>query len=221
MPCGLSGGYDYVFVGSILSSTPISDFDFLLRLKPQEVFLGNPAGELTVTTSQGACFGDFHPGDEWLFYVSHDKESNRLILNYYWGNISSPAGNAQHEIEFVRRLSRMDGSGTIIGTVQREIGEPHSGFFAPDPNQWIVAMRSSDGQAIHVLTDANGHYELGPLPEGSYIIKVEAVTGTRTAVFFFGKETERVEVKTKSCASVNFAVQATDGNSGAAVKGSP
>jgi hypothetical protein len=215
MPCALSGGYQYVFVGSILSSTPVSDFDFRLQLKPEEVFLGNPAAELMVTTDQGACFGDFHPGDEWLFYVDRDEKTGELSLNYYAGSLSRPAKDAQTEIEFVRRQSRMDGAGLIKGYVSHEAGPSGPSRPVQTSSQWMVATRISDGGTFYAVTDLDDEYVLGPLPEGAYKVTAEAAEGERAGVAFFGDESEVVDVKSKSCTSVNFTVKPDNGTRGA------
>src|ERR1700704_5995522 len=75
MPCGADGGYKYVFIGSVLSASEISDREKRLLLVPEEVFSGIVPPELTVTTNQGDCLPDIQPGDRWLFYLQSDDKT--------------------------------------------------------------------------------------------------------------------------------------------------
>lgn len=83
--CGLrSDWYAYVFVGSISSVKAIEGDEAELQITPEEVFYGDPANPLVVRTSQGKCFPELKPGDEWLFFL---RKNEPMVLDYY-SNIS-------------------------------------------------------------------------------------------------------------------------------------
>jgi hypothetical protein len=104
-PCGTDGNYAYIFLGSVISATQISDTEKRLQVAPQEIFLGDSASELTVTTNQGACLPEILPGDQWLFYLWRDDKTKDLLLGY--GSPSKPIADAQPAITALRRLAAM------------------------------------------------------------------------------------------------------------------
>src|SRR5512142_541866 len=53
--CGLDTGDAYIFTGTVLSSSDISDTQKRLQVAPHEMFRGVPASELTVITEQDDC----------------------------------------------------------------------------------------------------------------------------------------------------------------------
>src|SRR5690348_1354339 len=65
--CGLDADDGYIFTGTVLSSSDISDTEKQLRLAPHEMFRGVPASELTVVTEQDDCLPEPRVGEEWLF----------------------------------------------------------------------------------------------------------------------------------------------------------
>lgn len=81
-PCGTDGNYAYILVGSVLSATEISETEKRLVLAPEEVFLGDPASQLTVITNQGACLPEILPRDQWLFYLFRSDTTKDLLLSY-------------------------------------------------------------------------------------------------------------------------------------------
>ena len=111
--CGIDDNYAYIFLGSVNSATEISDTEKRLRLVPHEMFLGNAASQLTVTTNQGACLPEIAPGDEWLFYLQREEKTHALVLAY--GGPSKPIVDAQQDIATLRRLSAMVDLGPHTG----------------------------------------------------------------------------------------------------------
>jgi Carboxypeptidase regulatory-like domain len=199
-PCGIDGGYTYVFVGSVLSVNEISSSEKRLQLLPEEVFLGAPASQLTAVTSQGDCLPDIAMGDHWLFYLRRDEKSHELRLDY--GSPSKPVQDAQPEIATLRRLMAMTDSGLIKGSLWRNIERRDSHGTSdttsvPIPNHKITLTRDDTGVEYSTVSDSDGNYEVDPLPVGSYRIS------TNTAVGLWAEDGPAI-VKAKSCTAFHF-----------------
>lgn len=197
MPCGSSGGYDYVFVGLVLSGTEIADDEKQLVLVPEEVFRGGPISELTVTTNQGKCLPEILPGERWLFYLRRDTQTNALLLAY--GSPSELLAEAQKDVAMLRRQAQMSGFGIVKGHVQRPVwdDEDNSEKFLDVANHKIIATRVRNGTKYTALTDNNGSYEFEPLPSGEYDLSANTVKG-------LWSEEGRTDVHSHSCSYVEF-----------------
>lgn len=201
-PCGTDGNYVYIFVGSVLSVTEISETERSVQLTPHEVFLGDDASQLEVATNQGACLPELVAGDEWLFYLYRDDKTNELVLSY--GSPSAPVAEAQSAVERLRRLAAMTDSGIVIGSVQKGEKFDHDGLRGTEyfdvPNHKLIAKRTSDGAEYSALTDVHGNYELGPLPVGSYHLSANTTEG-------LWAEDGPTTVHPRGCTSYQFELQ--------------
>jgi hypothetical protein len=168
--CGVRADwYTYVFVGVISAVTPVEDDEKQIQLDPEEVFLGTPATDLTVLTSQADCMREFKVGDRWLFYL-RKEEGKPIVLDYY-ANDSLPAADAQKQIARLRRLGKIGEFAVLQGQVVR--GDMLSEEVVP--NAQIAASRQSDGNQSFCVTGPDGRYEFPPLPPGKYEITVRPV----------------------------------------------
>ncbi|MGO9303284.1 MAG: carboxypeptidase-like regulatory domain-containing protein [Candidatus Korobacteraceae bacterium] len=199
MGCGIES-YARVFTGTVISAVEISDRDKRLRLAPEEVFLGDPASEVTAITNQACLRTEIKAGDKWLFYLNRDRKTNELILSF--GSPSKPIAEAQQGIATLRHLVRLADSGIFTGTVTRSV-RPMVPFKAvPVPNRKIVAKRVSDGTEYSAFTDGNGHYEL-EVPPDSYRLTANTEPG------LWGQEGKTFVWK-RNCTNVDFLLR-TDG----------
>ena len=167
--CGPPDWYAYVFVGSISSIRQVEQNENELLVTTEEIFKGEPAAQVTVRTSQAACFPAMHVGDRWLFYFRSGSPS---LLDYY-GNDSVPVQSAVQKIEILRRVKALDSEALLMGSVR-------SGLFgndAPVPQAQIVLERFPDKLRFFATTDDHGQYEFQPLPPGRYGITVSPVNG--------------------------------------------
>jgi hypothetical protein len=165
--------YTYVFVGLISAVTPVANDEKEIQLVPEEVFLGAPANDLTVLTSQAYCLRDLKAGDRWLFYLR--KVPGKPIVLDYYANDSLPVADANDQIATLRRLENIGDFGLLRGQVVR--GGPISADVVA--NAQITAIRGSDHQAYVSITDADGHFEFQPLPPGEYKITVQPIGSYR------------------------------------------
>ena len=109
--------YEQVFTGTVQSAVEITDTDKRLQITPDEVFLGDAAGEITATVNQ-ACLPENLPeikaGDKWLFYVRTKKylhpegkpayiTSDGLMVPF--DGPSKPVSQAQNDICLLRHHS--------------------------------------------------------------------------------------------------------------------
>ncbi len=165
--CGTQN-YDEIVVGTILSVEPASDRELSFALKPDEVFKGEPAPRIEVTTKQGDCFPDAHVGDRWLVFLVHDKESDTLTLAY--GSGSGPVALEKESVERMERLSKLRGSGLIVGEVDKSNGRPRT-------HHPIVVRHLTDGVQYTAFTNKEGKFEFPPLPAGKYFLNPNTVPG--------------------------------------------
>jgi Carboxypeptidase regulatory-like domain len=177
--CGLDVDYTYIFTGTVLSSTDISDTEKRLQVTPHEMFRGVTATQLTVVTEQDDCLPEFRAGEEWLFYLRRDEKAHSLVLAY--GSLSKPIAEAQQEIDTLRRTSSMSDSGLIIGYVSHYVRDDSDGGKSttaePVANQKVTAIRESDGAEYSAISDSDGNYEFEPLPIGSYTLTANTQPG--------------------------------------------
>jgi hypothetical protein len=176
-PCGTDGNYAYIFVGSVVSATEISDTDKRLQVTPDEMFLGNATNQLTITTSQGACLPEILPGDRWLFYLWRDDKTKDLLLGY--DSPSKPIADAQPAITRLRRLAAMTDSGVIAGYVTRPVWHDDEKYldYTYPANHKIIATRKSNGAEYSTVTDSEGDFEFEPLPAGLYQLSANTARG--------------------------------------------
>src|SRR5215472_9907017 len=198
--CGIISEYAYIFVGSVLSATQLSDSEKRLELRPQELFLGDAASSLTVTTSQAECLGDIQPADRWLFYLQRDDPSKQLVLAY--GSPSQPIAEATESLAMLRRLWKMTNSGILIGYVQKTLqdNDQHGLKWTEHTsvsNHKIIAKRISDGAEYSAYSNTDGKYEFPQLPLGSYHVTANTTPG-------LWSEEGPAEVRPGSCTQIQF-----------------
>lgn len=71
--------------------------------------------------------------------------------------------------------SAAPGDGFITGTVTNSAGQPLEGVYA-NAHWWDADNEEWDNLGW-VLTDASGHYQLGPVPAGTYLLVFDSVDG--------------------------------------------
>ena len=197
--CGTSDGYETVFIGSVFSVTEISATERRLQLMPEEVFSGTAEGLLTVTTSQGACIGEFKTGDKWLFYLQRDTKTKTLLLSY--GSPTRPIGDSQAQIALLRRLANMNDSGILTGRVMQSIWNDNKWEKSvPIANFRIEAKQHANGHEYAAFTDSKGNYEFEPLTPGSYHLIPNTAEG-------LWAEEGDTEVVPRSCSEVSFGLE--------------
>ena len=123
------GGYsrarlyeEQVFTGTVKSAVEISFTDKRLQILPDEIFLGDVAGEITATVNQ-ACLPENLPeikaGDKWLFflrtkkYLHPDANPPYITTDGLMVDFESPAkpvSQAEYDICLLRLRSDLDES---------------------------------------------------------------------------------------------------------------
>jgi hypothetical protein len=208
-PCGADDRYAYIFVGSVMSTTEISETEKLLQVLPEEVFLGHTTGVLAISTNQGACLPDISAGDKWLFYLREEKTDTPVLA---YGSPSKTVADAQEDIALLRRISKMTNSGLLTGNVNRAVwNDNEMEPSAPLPGIRLTAHRISDSSEFTASIDGEGHYEFPPVPSGSYNLTAEAPQGLWT------EQGGPTKVRPRSCTNVGFEM-APDGRISGHVK---
>lgn len=197
--CGVGDGYEDVFIGTVVSVASSGNREKRLRLMPEEVFAGTAAGPVTVTTDQGRCFGDFHAGDRWLFYLQRETKTNSLLLKY--NSPARPIADAQAQIDTLRRLAQMNDSGIIMGQVTEPIWKGNKWETSiPLSDHKIIAKQGVNGREYAAFTDNDGHYEFEPLPTGEYQVSANTTEG-------LWSEDGNAHVSTRSCSLMGFSLE--------------
>jgi hypothetical protein len=177
--CGWSGGivgfgdscgaenYEQVFVGTLRSVHETPGHEFIVTMTPEEIFRGNPIGEITATTSGGGCPPEIRNGDRWLFALRRDEKTKELILA--WGSPSGPLTDSGRMIARLRRLKSMKDKGQVKGEVRTDgQGEDGARSNVPVANHKVVMRQKADGHEYSAVTDKLGEFEFEPLPVGEY-----------------------------------------------------
>jgi hypothetical protein len=197
--CGIGDGYEAVFIGTVVSATETANGEKRLQLMPEEVFSGTVAGSLTVTSDQGECFGDFQAGDKWLFYLQRDPRTKSLLLKY--ASPTRQIADAQAQIEILRRLAHLNGSGIIMGQVTEPIWTDNKWDTSiPVPDHKIIAKQTVNGREYTAFTDNDGHYEFEPLPPGEYQLSPNTVEGLLA-------EERSATISPRSCSLMSFSLE--------------
>jgi hypothetical protein len=201
--CGTQN-FDEIVVGAIVSVDPVSDREIKFSLKPEQVFKGEKAQKIEVSTEQGVCFPDLRPGDHWLLYLVRDKETDALTLAY--GSGSGPVMQLKTVVDRLRRLSKFRDSGMILGEVDKSDGTPQI-------HHPVVARRLPTGARYIVVTNKEGKFEFPPLPAGNYNLNANTIPGMKAT--WSGE----ISVEPRQCASYFFDVQ-VDGRISGSVQNS-
>jgi hypothetical protein len=197
--CGIGDGYEAVFVGTVVSVSEIANSEKRLRVMPEEVFAGTVAGSLTVTTDQGGCFGDFHAGDKWLFYLQRNTKTKPLLLKY--NSPTRPIADAQAQVEMLRRLAQTNDSGIIMGQLTESIWNDNKWETSiPLTHHRIIAKQQVNSREYAAFTDNHGHYEFEPLPPGKYQVSANTAEGLWT-------EEGSTTVSPRSCSLMSFGLE--------------
>lgn len=177
--------YARVFTGTVKSVIEASDSDKVLTLLPEEVFVGDPVGEVEAAVNQGCLPGnkpEIQVGDRWLFYLESygfgppDHNAKELILPLY--SPSKPISEAQDDIETLRRLARLTDTAIITGEVDH-IGPTYDKLNpTPIPNRRIAAKSATTGLEYTTFTNSSGHYTF-EVPPGSYEVTANTEPGFR------------------------------------------
>ena len=173
--------YARVFSGTVKSAIDIGEADKLLQLVPDEVFVGDPAGEVMAITNQACLRREIRVGEKWLFYLYRNNQTNGLVLPY--DSPSKPLEEAQQELGILRELSKLTDTGILVG---------HVGH----PGHRVVARRLSDKAEFSGVSNADGDYELELLP-GTYLLTANTEKG------LWGPEAEPL-VSKQGCTRVNL-----------------
>jgi hypothetical protein len=114
--------YDQVFTGTVQSAVEISLTDKRLQIIPDEIFLGDVAGDITATVNQ-AClpqdFPELKAGDKWLFFLQTRRQLHPDAKPPYIStdglmvvsdSPSRPVSQAEYPICLLRLRSDLDES---------------------------------------------------------------------------------------------------------------
>lgn len=198
--CGLDQlNNSYVFVGTISAVGSTPEKEKYVEIAPNEVFLGDPGRSITALTSQGSCFEHLEPGQQWLFYLRNID--GKIVLDYNMQE-SAPVSESGPQLETLRRLKGMVGTGLLRGTVSRELftsvpddgdGNMNDGTNAVSGAR-ITVVRQSDQATFNTVTGNDGSYEF-KLPVGKYEINVDRIGSFHPAGMF-------ADIKERECRTV-------------------
>lgn len=191
--------YAYVFTGIIESVDAVKadgNSEFRLRVRPEEVFLGQPPASVTLETVQGECIdGDspIHAGDRWLFFVHHAEKGPSLLVYYYGG--SAPIAEAGRELALLRLQKQHPDAGLVTGIVSLAGEEDGERNDASASGQRLSLVRHDDHTPVSVAAGDDGRFQFAPLIPGKY----EFSANTRAG---WWADDVRVDVEPGGCVQI-------------------
>jgi hypothetical protein len=204
--CGTEG-YVRVFTGTVRSTAELGDTDKLLRIVPDEAFVGD-SGEAIVITDQACLNKDIKAGDRWLFYLDRDPQSNKLVMSY--DGPSKPITEAEDDISMLRDLEHLGDTGLIIGTIELLRGS-NNAKPTPIANLEVIAKNIKTGDKYSAYTNERGYFEFR-LPVGEYDVNPAPTHGLAEVTGPFSMLKGSIPAEKQRCWEHDFTVKKVSPN---------
>ncbi|MBO0800882.1 MAG: hypothetical protein J2P31_18855, partial [Blastocatellia bacterium] len=216
--CEAAANAEAIFVGSVDKVELLKSVNKLQReqitgqiahIRVEDVFKGKIGHEIDIHSRMITCGFSYRVGEQWLFYASHDKESETWTDGDACGR-SKLAKYAVNDLLYLRRLPASAQQTRISGIVEYQKTDPQQGTVGKSMSDVKVEI-ISEHLTVEVKTDRNGIYEIYGLPPGKYQVKPEAPVGWTerfpirvTDSAGMENEDAEVELDEKGCAELNF-----------------
>jgi hypothetical protein len=179
-PCQATWRSDVVFAGTVISMAPIEDVSAGFRHQSMQVafnveqgFLNAPAGRIEVVTGMGGgdCGYRFKVGVKYLVYANKTEASSRLTTGIC--NRTRPFAEAQDDLRYLTTIGVKGRGGRVYGRItewRRDPAEERGVDYGPVEGITVSVRGRTFGR--DVTTNADGRFEISPLPVGAFKLTV-------------------------------------------------
>ena len=169
----------------------------IAHVQVDEAFKGAKEPELIFRAGGTSCDPRYAEGQRWLFYAYYDKEDKSWSIRAC--DRSVDLAWAAADLLYLRGLPESAQKTRLAGTLWSRDNKPLMG---------VKVKLIGERETREVLTDKNGVYETYGLPPGKYVIEPETPSNLKlnysSVSHARNLRNEQVELKEKSCASIDF-----------------
>jgi hypothetical protein len=215
--CEAAANADAIFVGTVYNVEILRPKEDetqratlavqIAHVRVEEVFKGKIEHEIEIRSGVASCGLFYRLPEQWLFYVSYDKENRTWSTAGMCGR-SRQIEYAAGDLPYLRRLPDSAQQTRISGLIEFLKSDLEKGTTSTALSGVKVKI-IGERRTAEAYTDSKGIYEIYGLPPGEYLIKTEVrpgMTGNLQAGNADDSEEEsaRVVLTEKSCAEGNF-----------------
>ena len=210
-PCQSAWNADAVFSGTVLSIEQIENEALgrpwesrLVKLSVQRGFINGPSGAVDIVTGAGGgdCGYQFKVGAQYLVYAMKNPSTGRLSTSIC--SRTKPLADAVEDLRYLTTIGPTGSGGRIFGRVnelKRDPAESQTVDYGPVEGI-VVSVRSATFMR-DAVTDADGNFEITPVPVGK---------ATFSAVLPFGFEPRTWETELdirdpRACFQIDLPIQ--------------
>lgn len=207
--CRATWNVDAVFTGTVQSMTPIADESLgvprqsmLVRFSVERGFVNIRPGSAEVVTGMGGgdCGYQFKVGSRYLVYAW--KKGSRLSTGI--STRTRPINEAREDLQYLSTLSGSSTGGHIYGRInefRRDPAEDRGVDYGPVEGI-TVSLRSATF-ARDVVTNADGRFDLSPVPVGKMTLNIVPPFGFEPSSF-----EQEIDIKDpRACDQVDLTIQ--------------
>jgi hypothetical protein len=179
-PCQSYWASDVVFTGLLSELTEVETKygkRLVARFNIEEAFRGVDTRSIEVYTGFGGgdCGYPFGSGYRYFVYAHRDLQDGRISTSSCSGT-TSLEGAAQ-DLEYARAMRRGETNGVIFGVAIRYLRPDFQTAGRHEAMPQLPVVIEGNGLSFTRLTDKNGRFLRGGLPEGKYRVRMELPEG--------------------------------------------
>jgi hypothetical protein len=222
-PCQAAWASDVVFTGTVLSieAVEIKTWETvypskLVTFSIDRGFINSPSGSAEVMTGAGGgdCGYRFTPGGTYLVYA-RKGESSRLSTSIC--SRTRPIEQAEEDIRYLTTVATNPERSRVYGRVneyRRDPAEEQAVDYGPVEGLTVTVR--GDTFVRDAVTDANGKFEIAPLPVGKATLTSVAPFGYEPSIF-----EHEIEIRDpRACREINLSIQPVARASGVVIDAS-
>jgi hypothetical protein len=188
-----------------MSTTSTSGDVVAAQFKVEETFLGITAAQIEISGEGTTCDYEFKPGEQYLVFAYKNSKTGTFHTNICSG--TAPLADSSESLEYLRKVAREPGGGTVYGEVAREVQAEDGPKGEPMVKTEIIL--ASGKQQFRGLTDDKGQFELRGVKPGRYRVHTNpAANYSRLDIMAEQPRTEwELEVPAHGCVPTWFVVR--------------
>jgi hypothetical protein len=209
-PCQATWTADTVFVGTVVSMTPIDNVSLgapyqslLVKFSVERGFVNAPSGPIEIVTGMGGgdCGYRFKVGVTYLVYASRYGSS---ILTAGICSRTRPLAEAREDVQYLTTMGASPSGGRLYGRInewRRDPAEERGADYGP-----VEGINVSVRGATFfrdAVTDADGRFQVPNLPVGKATVSIAVPPGFEPAAF-----EQEIDIRdVRACSQMDLTIQ--------------